>query len=92
MIFSGISIRPEQKYAEQNLHGLLCTTHMQQWRRIETHRRYPAGYSSEKNNDQRRDRYVSDEYCITVDLGRLYIFVRIIDKILHNNTIIILHF
>lgn len=82
--YSGFGIWSEQKHAEQNLYSILCATHVQQWRSIETHGRYPAGNPSAKNNDQCRGCQVSDEYCITVDLGRLYIFVRAIKKISHK--------
>lgn len=44
--FTGTIVRPEQKYAEQNLHSALYTAHVRQRRRVKTrgghHRKNPS--------------------------------------------------
>lgn len=53
---------------------------MQQRRRVKTRRRRSQRNPSEKNNHQRRGRRVSNENRVTLDLGRLYVFVRAVIK------------
>lgn len=74
---TGISIRPEQEYAEPDLHSALHTAHVHRRRRVQAHGGGSGRDLGQENYDQRRDGQVSDQGRVTVDVGRFRLYVRI---------------